>query len=139
MEAHLVHESDDNRIAVIGIIYKIGCPDSFLSMIQPDLQAIADTHDIEKIVGIIDPKLIKFGSIKYYRYIGSLTVPPCTQNIVWTVLKKVRTVAQDQVLLIRKAVDDAAEANARPVQPLNERWIYLYKPKHHQLTEIGYA
>lgn len=33
MEVHLVHESDDNRTAVIGIMYKIGRPDSFLSMV----------------------------------------------------------------------------------------------------------
>ncbi|KAL6566788.1 hypothetical protein OROMI_015192 [Orobanche minor] len=32
MEVHLVHESNDNRTAVIGIMYKIGRPDSFLSM-----------------------------------------------------------------------------------------------------------
>lgn len=28
LEAHLVHESNDGKTAVIGIIYKIGRPDS---------------------------------------------------------------------------------------------------------------
>lgn len=34
MEVHLVHESDDNRTAVVGITYKIGRPDSFISMVS---------------------------------------------------------------------------------------------------------
>lgn len=34
MEVHLVHRSNDNRTAVIGIMYKIGRPDSFLSKVD---------------------------------------------------------------------------------------------------------
>lgn len=54
-----------------------------------ELEIVADARDVEKIVGIIDPELIKFGSRKYYRYTGSLTTPPCTPNIIWTIVKKV--------------------------------------------------
>ncbi|KAH6814032.1 alpha carbonic anhydrase 7, partial [Perilla frutescens var. frutescens] len=88
MEVHLVHESNDNRTAVIGIMYKIGRPDSFVSMLKNDLETLANTRGVKKGVGIIDPDFIKFGSRKYYRYIGSLTTPPCTQNIIWTILTK---------------------------------------------------
>ncbi|KAI3461412.1 hypothetical protein Pfo_018075 [Paulownia fortunei] len=123
MEVHLVHQSNDNHTAVIGIMYKIGRPDSFLSMV--------DTN-IEKIVGIIDPELIKFGSRKYYRYIGSLTTPPCTQNIIWTIIRKVRTVSREQVKLIRNAVHDDSKANARPIQPIHERTVELYRPRDRQ-------
>ncbi|KAL7115817.1 hypothetical protein ACP275_04G204400 [Erythranthe tilingii] len=129
MEVHLVHQSHDNRTAVVGIMYKIGRPDSFLSMMSRDLEAISQTSDIERSVGIVDPKLIKIGSRKYYRYIGSLTVPPCTQNILWTIVRKVRTVTREQVRLIRDAVHDESEVNARPIQPLHDRSIELYRPK----------
>ncbi|KAH6811067.1 alpha carbonic anhydrase 7 [Perilla frutescens var. frutescens] len=88
LEIHLVHVSHDNRTAVIGIMYKIGHPDSSLSMLTRDFEALAETRQVEKYIGIIDPNFIKFGSKKYYRYTGSLTTPPCTQNIIWTIERK---------------------------------------------------
>lgn len=57
--------------------------------IEDDLKALAHTKGVERNIGVIDPKQVKFGSRKYYRYIGSLTVPPCTQDVVWTIVRKV--------------------------------------------------
>ncbi|KAJ7981023.1 Alpha carbonic anhydrase [Quillaja saponaria] len=128
LELHMVHESPTGQAAVIGIMYKIGRPDSFLSLITDHLAAITDTAEQEKVVGIINPKQINIGSRKYYRYIGSLTTPPCTQNVVWTIVKKVRTVTREQVRLLRVAVHDESNTNARPLQPLNNRTVQLYIP-----------
>ncbi|GJY36223.1 bifunctional monodehydroascorbate reductase and carbonic anhydrase nectarin-3 [Tanacetum coccineum] len=91
-------------------------------MMEPYFKALASTKDVEKNVGIIDPRQIKVGSRKYYRYIGSLTTPPCTQNVIWTIVNKVRTVSREQLHAIREAVHDDAEVNSRAVQPLNNRW-----------------
>ncbi|XP_077221780.1 alpha carbonic anhydrase 7-like [Tasmannia lanceolata] len=132
LEVHMVHESSDDKTAVVGIMYKIGRPDSFLSELMEPIKAIADgPHDTERTVGIVDPRHIKLGSRKYYRYMGSLTVPPCTEGVVWTILRKVRTVSKEQVRLLREAVHDYAESNARPVQPINRRPIHLYVPRLH--------
>ncbi|XP_076925678.1 alpha carbonic anhydrase 7-like [Bidens hawaiensis] len=128
LELHLVHQSIDGKIAVVGIMYKIGRPDSILSLMEPYFKSLAATKGVEMSVGIMDPRGIKVGSRKYYRYIGSLTTPPCYQNVIWTIVKKVRTVSREQLHAIREAVHDDAEANSRPVQPLNNRWIKLYRP-----------
>ncbi|KAJ0783878.1 putative carbonic anhydrase [Helianthus annuus] len=128
LELHLVHQSTDGKIAVVGIMYKIGRPDSTLSLMEPYFKALASTKGVEMSVGIVDPREIKIGSRKYYRYIGSLTTPPCYQNVIWTIVKKVRTVSREQLHSIHGAVHDGAEANSRPIQPLNNRWIKLYRP-----------
>ncbi|KAG6431901.1 hypothetical protein SASPL_103473 [Salvia splendens] len=130
MEVHMVHESDAGRTAVIGIMYKIGRHDTFISTLKPGFQALSEVKDIEIAIGIVDPYLIKFGSRKYYRYIGSLTVPPCTPNIIWSIVRKVRTVTKEQVNLIREAVHDNLEVNARPIQATNGRSVEIYRPNY---------
>ncbi|GMI92130.1 alpha carbonic anhydrase 2 [Hibiscus trionum] len=127
LELHLVHESADGRIAVVGILYKIGAPDSFLSSLTDDLAAVTDITGGERDVGVIDPRVIKIGSGEFYRYIGSLTVPPCTENVLWNIAKKVRTVTWEQLILLRVAVHDESNTNARPLQAINKRSIELYR------------
>ncbi|KAG2302714.1 hypothetical protein Bca4012_061042 [Brassica carinata] len=128
LELHMVHESLNGSLAVITVLYKIGRPDSFLSLLENKLSAMTDPNE-EKNIGMIDPRGIKFGSREYYRYIGSLTIPPCTQNVIWTIVKKVKTVARNQVKLLRVAVHDYSNTNARPVQPTNMRVVRLNRPK----------
>ncbi|KAG6631823.1 hypothetical protein I3843_13G101600 [Carya illinoinensis] len=128
LEVHMVHESSDGKVAVVGIMYTIGRPDSFLSSIMHQLSAVADNNEEVTAMGIVDPRNIKIGSRKYYRYIGSLTTPPCTQNVVWTIVRKVRTVTREQVRLLRVAVHDESDTNARPLQPINGRSVHLYRP-----------
>ncbi|XP_038894056.1 alpha carbonic anhydrase 7-like [Benincasa hispida] len=124
LEAHLVHQSQTGGVAVIGVLYNIGRPDSFLSKMKEHLEEISDTHE-DKVFNVIDPSLLKMRSSLYYRYIGSLTVPPCSQNVLWTIVRKVRTVAPEQVKLLRVAVHDDSDTNARPLQPINHRKIQL--------------
>ncbi|KAH9756414.1 alpha carbonic anhydrase 7 [Citrus sinensis] len=128
LEAHMVHESHDGKVAVVGIVYKIGRPDSFLASISDHLRNISGSNERDATVGVIDPRAIKIGSSKYYRYIGSLTVPPCTENVTWTIVRKVRSVTREQVRLLRVAVHDESNTNARPLQPINMRSVKLYKP-----------
>ncbi|XVF20263.1 hypothetical protein REPUB_Repub11eG0182700 [Reevesia pubescens] len=128
LEVHMVHESADGKVAVVGIMYKIGRPDSFLSSLIDHLRAITDVTDAESAVGVIDPRHLKIGSRKYYRYIGSLTIPPCHENVVWSIVRKVRTVTREQVRLLRVAVHDASNTNARPVQSINKRTVKLFRP-----------
>nr|DAD42529.1 TPA_asm: hypothetical protein HUJ06_000759 [Nelumbo nucifera] len=125
LELHLVHINSSGRIAVIGITYKYGRHDPFLARLIPYFGSVGS---VENDVGIINPGDIKFGSRKYYRYMGSLTVPPCTEGVIWTMVKKVRTASEEQVRAIRDAVHDGFEQNARPTQQQNGRTVLLYTP-----------
>ncbi|XAR68476.1 Carbonate dehydratase [Bertholletia excelsa] len=128
LELHIVHVSTSGNIAVIAITYKYGRPDPFLEKVVGHISTVTKE---EKYLGIVNPGDIKFGSRKYYRYIGSLTVPPCTEGVIWTIVKKVRTVSREQVRVLRDAVHDGYEANARPLQQLDGRPILLYEPGVH--------
>ncbi|CAJ2672491.1 unnamed protein product [Trifolium pratense] len=131
LEVHLVHESakinGKSKIAVIGLLYEIGRPDPLLTKLSKYIiKGMVDT-EAERSIGVIDPsEEIKLGGNKYYRYIGSLTVPPCTEDVIWTIYNKIRSVSREQVMLLREAVYDHAEKNARPIQLLNRREIQLF-------------
>ncbi|KAL7097836.1 hypothetical protein ACP275_10G168200 [Erythranthe tilingii] len=122
MELHMVHISTEGNIAVIGILYKLGWPDYFLARFFPYFRT-SDSKGTD--VGILDPKHIRYGGREYYRYNGSLTTPPCSENIIWTVLKTVRTVSWRQIMALRDAVENGI-GNARPIQPLHGRTVYLF-------------
>jgi carbonic anhydrase len=55
----------------------------------------------------------------YYTFSGSLTTPPCSEDVTWFVLKKHATISKaDETGFAKKHAH-----NARPVQPLNGRAV----------------
>ncbi|GFP81478.1 alpha carbonic anhydrase 4, partial [Phtheirospermum japonicum] len=126
MELHMVHNASDGTIAVVAIMYVLGRPDTFLQRVLPHLESHNEGGGGG---GVVNPWEIKFGSRKYYRYMGSLTVPPCTEGVIWTVLKKVRTASREQLRALRDAVHDGFENNARPTQQWDGRSVYMYHPR----------
>ncbi|XP_020424587.1 alpha carbonic anhydrase 4 [Prunus persica] len=128
LELHMVHQSTDpkirNSIAVLAFLYHIGNPNLFLSKVNKDIMSEVATKEVH--LGVIDPREIKWTSFSFYRYVGSLTSPPCAEGVIWTINEKVKHVSREQVELLQEAVDDYAEMNTRPLQPLNDREIKHY-------------
>ena len=55
----------------------------------------------------------------YYALAGSLTTPPCTEDVHWYVLKQPATASPERLAAFRKLYP----MNARPVQPAHGRAI----------------
>ncbi|RWR83591.1 alpha carbonic anhydrase 1, chloroplastic isoform X1 [Cinnamomum micranthum f. kanehirae] len=136
-ELHLVHRSDDGNISVVAIMYKFGDPDPFLIQIKDYIsqltkEVFGGDENPQVPLGNVRTKQMKKHTHKYYRYIGSLTVPPCTERVIWNILGKVREFSKEQLLSLRAPLDGAYRNNARPLQPLNGRHVYLYDEDHTQ-------
>ncbi|XP_039069091.1 alpha carbonic anhydrase 4-like [Hibiscus syriacus] len=132
MELHMVHQCEDpkvkNNVTVIGQLYQFGPPNPFLYKLICNISAMSDKI-MQRPMGVIDPNQIELKGNKFYNYIGSLTVPPCTEGVIWIIDEKIPSVSREQVHAIREAVHDYAEENARPLQPLNQREIAFFDPK----------
>ncbi|KAJ6316394.1 hypothetical protein OIU78_019645 [Salix suchowensis] len=133
-ELHLVHLSDSGTIAVVSMLYELGDADPFISKITNRLgdlakDASAGYEEAHIPIGALDNKLLRKNTRKYYRYVGSLTVPPCTENVIWSVLGKVRTVSKEQVEALKAPLRAEFKMNARPLQSMNGRRVDLYDDK----------
>uniref|UniRef100_A0A1D1YPE2 Carbonic anhydrase n=1 Tax=Anthurium amnicola TaxID=1678845 RepID=A0A1D1YPE2_9ARAE len=128
LEIHMVHESADNKIAVVGVLYEYGMPDTFLTKMEGYIRALGKTYNATEAVGVVDPREVRGGSGGCYNYMGSLTAPPCTEGVSWIVMHQVKTVSRSQVEMLKTAVSDKEGLNARPIQPTNFQEVELHLP-----------
>ncbi|XP_051149469.1 alpha carbonic anhydrase 4-like [Andrographis paniculata] len=124
MEMHMVHQDSRGQIAVIGLLYNVGTQDPFLASLLRNNRNISH---IGQHMGVVDPNQIRFESRHYLRYIGSLTTPPCTEGVIWTILRQRSTVSVRQIKGLRRAVEDGFENNARPIQHYTKP-VFINRP-----------
>ncbi|KAG8374123.1 hypothetical protein BUALT_Bualt11G0098200 [Buddleja alternifolia] len=132
-ELHLVHIADDVNVSVVAILFEYGRPDPLLAKIQNKLKELSyevKHHEETPIpLGPFHPTEVRKSCHKYYRYVGSFTTPPCTQNVIWNIVGKVRTISREQVEALKTPLDMRCKNNARPCQPINGRHVELFEEK----------
>ena len=81
-------------------------------------------NTMEELADPFDPLSFLPASLKHYRYLGSLTTPPCTEGVKWVVMLEPVTVLDE----------DMAQFAARI--SFNARYTQRAIP-HRQNSEVG--
>jgi len=116
MVAHLVHKNDAGQLAVVAVLLEQGEPNALIDKVWTYMPL--DTNDQVRIpAGVIDMNEILPADQRYYQYFGSLTTPPCSEGVLWLVIKQPLRISPEQFRLFSQQFP----FNARPVQAVNGR------------------
>lgn len=118
-EIHFVHRAKDGRLAVVGVPVRGG--DATNRAWQPFVEAVraASRTSTTRVPTTLHLEDLLPGDRRSYRYRGSLTTPPCTQGVAWTVLAAPVTLSRAQLSVLTEAYN----GTNRPVQPLHGRVV----------------
>jgi carbonic anhydrase len=110
MVAHLVHKDLDGRLAVVAVLIERGGA-------HPVVQQVWNSLPLEKQEPMtgpapLNPALLLPEDRRYFTYMGSLTTPPCSEGVLWMVLKQPVSLSDQQLAVFAKLYP----MNARPLQ-----------------------
>ena len=125
LEVHLVHKHVlDGRLAVVGVLIEQGDAEHpLITKVWSKMPAQKDGKVSLTDTGLSASNLLP-PTRGYFRYNGSLTTPPCTEGVLWTVMAEQVHCSAAQVEAFRKLFP----LNARPPQPLKGRFVLKSAP-----------
>jgi carbonic anhydrase len=118
MSLHLVHADAQGNLAVVAVLLQRGTENDLLQELWSDLPKEKD-HEEQLDNVQINVKALLPSDQHYYTFPGSLTTPPCTENVTWFVLEQPVTVSPAEIQRFEKLY----RHNARPPEPLFDRVV----------------
>lgn len=115
--AHLVHKSDAGKLAVVAVLFKEGQKNAVLEKVFTAMPP-QEAGKVDLAGGMNVANLLPTNR-GYWAFEGSLTTPPCSEEVQWHVLKEPVEMSKEQLAAFKKLYP----MNARPVQPLNGRTL----------------
>ena len=116
MVAHLVHKNEEGQLAVVAVLLEQGESNALINKVWTYMPL--DVGDSVRMpASLLDMNEILPKDQRYYQFMGSLTTPPCTEGVLWMVLKQPVQLSQAQYKLFTQLYP----LNARPLQALNGR------------------
>jgi carbonic anhydrase len=117
MSAHLLHRDADGHLAMVAVLFERGSG-------QPVVQTVLNHLPLEKHEEFaarvpIDLTRLLPEDRRYYTYMGSLTTPPCSEGVLWVVMRQPVAVSPEQIGIFSRLYP----MNARPLQSAAGRVI----------------
>jgi carbonic anhydrase len=117
LECHFVHRSDAGALAVTGVFIRPGAANPALKSLFDSMPAKESPE--ARVNSTIDIAAVLPKNGGYFRYMGSLTTPPCSEGLTWTVHKEPLEASAEQIQKFAALFPK----NARPVQNRNRRFL----------------
>ena len=117
MVAHLVHKDADGHVAVVAVLLDRGNAQALVQTVWNNLPL--EKGDEVRGGTQIDLSQLLPDDKRYYTYMGSLTTPPCSEGVLWMVMKQPVPISPEQVAIFARLYP----MNARPIQQADGRLI----------------
>jgi carbonic anhydrase len=119
LELHLVHRNKKGELAVIGVMLEQGKANPVIEQIWQEISQEANNEQ-SKIT--INAANLLPTQKAFLSYTGSLTTPPCSENVKWNLFVEPIELSKEQITNFQHFY----QVNARPVQPINTRIVEFY-------------
>lgn len=116
MVAHLVHRNDEGQLAVVAVLLEPGAANPMIDKVWTYMPLDAKDR-VRMPPGLLNLNELLPADQRYYQFMGSLTTPPCSEGVLWMVLKSPMQISAAQLKLFTQLYP----MNARPVQAVNGR------------------
>jgi carbonic anhydrase len=116
MEAHFVHKSAEGKLAVVAFLLKEGTAQSPFATVLETLPGSGEKRSVE-----VDLPAILPADHWHFAYSGSLTTPPCSEDVQWIVMRGKDVVSKAGLEAFRAKY----AKNARPVQAQHGRTVVI--------------
>ncbi|EPZ16592.1 hypothetical protein M622_11820 [Thauera terpenica 58Eu] len=118
MSMYLEHRSADGRIAILAVLLSAGTEPNVL------LQTLLNNLPLDQGREFVPDAIIDLADIlpdnpAHFLYLGSLPTPPCTEDVIWAVMKTPVGMSADQLAVFARL----HTGNSRPLQDTNGRPI----------------
>ena len=118
MDAQLMHKSVDGKQAIVAVLFEKGTENPVVQLVLNNLP-LEPGGEVVPPAQSIDLSRLVPDNRRYFAFMGSLTTPPCTEDVLWLVLKQPQQMSPEQLAIFQRLYPP----NARPVQPAYGRII----------------
>lgn len=109
LEGHFVHTNEAGENLVISVMFETGANND---VIGDNFTKVGEEVEF-------DPSALVPSEQSYYSFMGSLTTPPCSENVKWVVFEQPQSISNQQLTEFKEYYTD----NNRDTQDLNGRVV----------------